>query len=198
MSSPDPLDGRVRRGERNRERILDAVFALVRDGDPMPTAEKVAERAGVGTRTVFRHFDDMDSLHAEMHARLQAELRPLLDEPLAEGSAEVRARALVRRRARLYERIAPFSRSGALHRWRSPFLQRARAAMARRQRAELLAALPELEPAPAPLLEAFDLATSFEAWDRLRGVQRLGPERAQETLAATALALLRELDRSGR
>ena len=34
-------------------------------------------RAGVGTRTVFRHFDDMESLFGEMQARLAREVGSL-------------------------------------------------------------------------------------------------------------------------
>ena len=36
---------------------------LIEGGDLMPSAARVAEEAGVGLRTVFRHFDDMDSLY---------------------------------------------------------------------------------------------------------------------------------------
>jgi AcrR family transcriptional regulator len=125
-------DGRVRRGARNRERILEALFELVKGGVLLPTAEQVAERAGVGTRTVFRHFADMESLFAEMEARLEREVRPFLEEPPAAGSLEERARALVQRRAGLFARIAPFERSGNLQRWRSAFLTQAHASMVRR------------------------------------------------------------------
>ena len=55
--------------------------------------------------------------------------------------------------------------------------------------------LPELERAPADLFEALDLATSFEAWDRLRSEQRLGPARARAVMERSVLALLRELRR---
>ena len=59
-SSAPEADGRVLRGARTRERIVDAVFELVSEGTVRPTAEEVASRAGVGIRTVFRHFDDME------------------------------------------------------------------------------------------------------------------------------------------
>ena len=42
------------------------MLELVRAGAISPNAEEVAERAGVGLRTVFRRFDDMDSLYREM------------------------------------------------------------------------------------------------------------------------------------
>jgi hypothetical protein len=63
--------------------------------------------------------------------------------------------------------------------------------MNRAFRSDLRAALaPELEGAPAFLLDALDLATSFEAWERLRGTQRLGVERAERVLGESIRALL--------
>jgi AcrR family transcriptional regulator len=187
-------DGRVQRGARNREAILESLYELVREGELQPTAEQVAQRAGVGTRTVFRHFADMESLHAEIAARVEREVAPLAGAPAVEGGLEERARALTRQRAAVFERIAPFKRSGALHRRASPFLERRHAAMVRRLRADLLRVLAELERAPAPLLEALDLLLSFEAWDRLRSDQRLGRDRAQGAMEHAVLALLRTID----
>ena len=186
-------DGRVRRGELNREAILDAIYEIILEGNPRPTAEGVAERAGVGTRTVFRHFADMESLHAEMSERLQREMAPLLDAKPATGSFEQRISDLVHKRAALYERIAPFKRSANQQRHESLVIQRAHADMTRRSRQMLLEALPELERAPAPLLEALDLLASFEAWDRLRVDQRLGRERAEAVVEHALLALVRTL-----
>ena len=199
MTRPDESahDGRVRRGARNRQAIAEALFELVREGELQPTAEQVAQRAGVGTRTVFRHFDDMESLHAELSARLVREVEPLFDGAVCAGSLDERTRELVARRASIYERITPFKRSANLQRWRSPFLKRSHQAMVRRLRADLLETLPEIADAPGALLEALDLVTSFEAWDRLRADQRLGRERAQAAIECAALALVQALGDRG-
>lgn len=186
-------DGRVQRGARNREAILDAVMELVRAGDLRPTAEQVALRAGVGTRTVFRHFDDMEALHAEVAERVETEIAPALAEPPPTGSLRERARELVRRRAAVYEQIAPFRRAAALHRWRSEFLSRRHASEIQVLRAELRRVLPELASAPPWVLDALDLITSFEAWDRLRTDQHLARERSCATLEQAALALLESI-----
>ncbi len=191
--SESTSDGRVARGERNRERIVSALVELIREGRLVPTAEQVAERAGVGTRTVFRHFDDMEGLHAQIFARIEQEVRPLFEQPWSGGLLSARVSEFVERRVALYERIAPFRRSGNVTRWRSSFLTDRHARMVRKLRRGLLEALPELRSAPEPLLEAFDLATSFEAWDRLRGEQRLGGERTRATILAAAVALVAAL-----
>ena len=185
-----PLDGRIRRGARNREAIVGALIELVREGDLRPTAEAVARRAGVGTRTVFRHFDDMESLHAEVNTRIEADVQPLVARPITGGTKEQRLRALVERRCALYERIAPFKRSGNLHRWRSPYLQGQHTRLLRGLREELTSVLPEIDRKHDTIVQALDMVTSFEAWDRLRSDQRLGRERAEAAITAAALALL--------
>jgi len=193
-STAGERDGRVERGARNRERIVEALFELVRAGELQPTAEQVAARAGVGTRTVFRHFDDMESLRAEVSARLEEEAAPLLERTLGDGDLEQRTRDLIAGRIEFFERIAPFKSAGDLHRWRSRFLQQSHASVVRRLRSDLVRALPELARARPDCLEALDLVTSFEAWDRLRSEQRLGRQRARAAIELAALAILRDLE----
>lgn len=186
-------DGRVRRGEKNRGRILDALYELVREGELQPTAEQVARRAGVGERTVFRHFEDMETLHAELNARLRRDVQPILDEPPVGGTLEERVHELVSRRTRLFESIVPFHRSAVLQRPHSKFLQRAHAETCRLLREDVTRAFaPELAADDGRRLEAIDLVASLEAWDRLRCEQRLGRERAARVLERALLALLDE------
>ena len=177
---------------------MDALLDLVGDGILEPTAQQVAARARVGIRTVFRRFSDMESLFAEMEARLHAEAVPLLIGGRPEGGLPQRARALVRQRVTFFERIAPFKRSGNLKRWRSPFLRGRHARLVQALRADLQRWLPELRRAPAAVADALDLATSFEAWDRLRTEQGLGSARAQAAVEQTVLALVKQLRSSPR
>lgn len=187
------VDGRAQRREKSRAAIVAALFDLVGTGALQPTAQQVAARAGVGIRSVFRHFDDMDSLYAELDARLREEATPLLRAAPPTGSLDERARALIRQRVRFFERIAPYKRAGALQRWRSEFLRRGHAALVRELRTALHEALPELADAEPALCEALDLATSFEAWDRLRTEQRLSRERAEDTVLCTVRGLIQHL-----
>lgn len=189
-SSEATSDGRVRRGERSGQAIVEALVGLVGEGILEPTAPQVAARAGVGIRTVFRRFSDMERLFAEMSARVQAESLPVLVGGRPSGDLPARARALVGRRVAFFERIAPYKRSANLKRWRSHFLRDGHAQLVRGLRADLVRWLPEVRRAPAGVADALDLATSFEAWDRLRTEQRLGRERAQVAVERMVLGLL--------
>lgn len=181
-------DGRVRRGQHNREKILQAIYELVRENETEPTALQVAERARVGPRTVFRHFADMEALRADMQARVQSEILPLLLEEVAiEGDLPKRLEAIVRKRSRVFDHLAPFRRAGATNPAQT---EEGRAQLAQFLRKELRQVLAkELKDEP-DLFEAVDLLASFEAWERLRRDQRLGHERAQKVILRTLLTLL--------
>jgi AcrR family transcriptional regulator len=194
--APEPAsDGRVRRGQRSGQAIVEALVGLVGDGILQPTAHQVAARAGVGIRTVFRRFSDMESLFAEMSARVQAEALPLLVGGSPRGDLRERARGLVGRRITLFERIAPYKRSANLKRWASRFLRDRHARLVRLLRADLVRWLPELRRAPVAIADALELATSFEAWDRLRIEQHLSRERAQAAVEHAVLCLVSEVTR---
>ena len=183
-------DGRVLRSLRSRQQIADALADLVRGGELMPTAEQVAERAQVGLRTVFRHFQDMETLYAEVDGRIRGSFRERVLEQVS-GTLPLRVRRLIAQRAGLFEAVAPFKHSEALRRWNSPFLQKSHAEMVRELRQHLRRALPELDSVSGELQQAIELLTSFEAWDRLRREQSLGRERAQTLVSDAVLALLR-------
>ncbi len=194
MSRPsateESQDGRTQRAIRSRRAIVAAIYRLVGDGALRPTAQEVAEEAGVGIRTVFRHFEDMEGLHAAMSARVASEALALLLAGEPSGDLRARCRGMVDCRIGFFEKIAPYKRSGALYRWASEYLQREHSRMVRGLRIELCRWLPEVEKFPDEVAAAIELIASFEAWDRLRVEQRLGRERARAVVERATVALL--------
>jgi AcrR family transcriptional regulator len=192
LAPTEAVDGRVRRGERSRQAIVEALLDLVGRGVLQPTAQQVAVRAGVGIRSVFRHFSEMERLFAAMNAHLEGDVQRLLEGGRRAGRLTDRARALVRQRATLFDRILPYKRAANLQRWRSRFLTNRHRELMRALRTDRRQWLPELDAAPADLQEAVDLAIGFEAWDRLRGDRQLGQAAAVGVMERTLLALLRD------
>jgi hypothetical protein len=133
----------------------------------------------------------MESLFAAMDARIAEEALPILLGGERRGGLRTRARALVARRVAFFERIGPYKRSG--NRLRSPYLEKQHRRLVRELRRDLCDWLPELVDAPPALADALEMALSFEAWDRLRTEQRLGPARSAEALECAALALVARL-----
>ena len=58
-------DGRTLRSATTRRAVAEAYLNLVDGGDLRPTARAIAAEAGVSERAVFRHFQDMETLHSE-------------------------------------------------------------------------------------------------------------------------------------
>lgn len=191
MPSPESaaaLDGRVRRGARSRQAIIAALWDLIGGGELQPTAQQVATRAGVGIRSVFRHFSEMESLYQAMDARLEAEVRPLLVAPPSGGTLEERVDRLVRHRAAFYERVAPYKRSANTLRWRSRFLRERHAFLQRSLHDDLRRRFPQVTD--GEVLEGLGVATCFESWDRLRIDRQLSVKAAMAVVLRASLALL--------
>ncbi len=96
--------------------------------------EAVAERAGVGLRTVFRHFENMESPHQRINAPMSAEIRPIWERPFVSGDWKARIAEVIERRIALFERIMPLKIAADVHSHTSPFLAGQTAQMVREQR----------------------------------------------------------------
>src|SRR3954470_8051786 len=196
MAIASGVDGRVQRGARNRNAIADALLALLEEGDPKPTARAIATRAGVSLRSVFQHFEDMESLYASC-VTLQAERLAPMHTPIDASLPQLqRLEALVAQRRRLYERIAPVRRAALVVAPSSSVLQRALAEMAVELRRELAALFArELAgPARREQLAALEVVTSFDTWDNLRRVQGVSAAAASRVVYRLASTSPHERD----
>lgn len=183
-------DGRRRRGQDNRARIVAAMLELMHGGDVSPSAEQVAERADVALRTVFRHFKDMDSLYREMSEVIEAEMRAMAGQPFKATDWRGRVVELVERRGAVFEKITPFKRASDALRHRSRFLQDDDDRLTAALREILKRELPPEVARDQLKLEALDLLLSWESWSRLRREQTLTPARARKVLESAVSALL--------
>src|SRR5687767_12332786 len=114
MASTGHVDGRTRRAQRTRAGVLDAVLALIAEGDLRPTAPRIAERAGVSLRSVFQHFTDLDALFAEA---ADSELTKIAGHVQAidpSGPIADRIEAFVRQRTQALEQLTPARRAALL------------------------------------------------------------------------------------
>ncbi len=163
---------------------------LVADGAITPSAEDVAARAGVGLRSVFRHFRDMESLYREMSARL-AQQYDSWQLPFESADWRGRLAETVDRRLTTYERLMPFKRAADAHRHESQVLQSDYAHSLAIMRSRLESILPEGAVADRALVESLDLLLSFEVWQRLRSEQHLPVADARAVIETQILKLTR-------
>lgn len=195
MPKTDVPDGRRVRGHENRRKIIEAMLGLIGEGAISPSAEEVAGRANVGLRTVFRHFDDMDSLYREISEAMNAELMPIASAPIPEGDWRERLAELATRRSHVFEKMMPFKIAADVHRHRSAFLLGEHAQLNVIQRSILRDVFAPVLRLKGATLEALDLLLSFDTWRRLRQDQNLSVVQTRNTVLFAANALLeREVD----
>jgi len=186
-------DGRAARALRTRNRVVDALLDLIDEGDLRPPAAGVARRAGVSLRSVYQHFDDLETLFrvaGERHRQRFAHLEPLLELP-----AELRPRvaAFVAQRARWMEAVSPMARAAAVQ---APFSEgiaaRQTAARARHRDALATAFAPEVARAQHPerLLHALEAAAGWSTWESLRTGTGLPAAEAARVVELMLLGLL--------
>lgn len=167
------VDGRRMRSERSRHAIMDATLKLVEEGILVPTAQQVSERAGVGIRSVFRHFSDMESLFVAADAKIREQYLGLFSGGDRTGSLEERVVHAVEQHGVAFEAIGNHLLATKAQLWRYPILREQYARAQRQLRKDLDGWLPELQKLPADEREVVDAVASFEHWNRLREHQGL-------------------------
>ena len=170
-----------------------ALVELVRAGEISPSAAEVAAQAGVGLRSVFRHFKDMEGLFKGMTEIVEAELRAEAAKPFMGVTWRERVLEIVDRRSVGFEGLAPIRRAADVRRHTSPVLQDDYERFAAGLRHILRLQLPT-GGIDASLLDVLDLLLSFEAWSRLRTEQGLTPIEAREVLRFAVRTLIGDDD----
>ena len=192
-------DGRLARSARTRRTIVDALRSLHHDGDLRPTAPRVAERAGVSLRTVWQHFNDLESLLIEAGER-DYEIALRYVTPIdASVPLPERLLQLVQQRGRMYEALAPVWRAARLQEPFSPQIRRNRDRLLEAARDQLERIVgPELALVPATarpsVFAALQVATTWTTWESLRGELGFTVDVAEQAVYAIVSNLLNVLD----
>lgn len=174
---PGPTDGRAARAARTRQAIVDGLLSLLEEGDIQPTANRIADRAGISLRLIYHHFGDLESLFRATAIR-QAERMSTMVEPIDPSlPLDERIDQFCAQRARTLEWITPVRRAALLHEPFSDELRRARDAFGRagdREVATVFAT--EIDRLPPPdddeVRSALGMASGWNAWDALRSSGR--------------------------
>ena len=186
------VDGRRLRSERSRQAIIEAALSLMYEGNLIPTAQAIAERAGVGIRSFFRHFADMDTLFAAVDERDRDKYEALFLGGDRDGTLEERILHAIERHAEGYEAEKNTILSTAAMLWRSEVLRTNYARYQRGLRKDLDDWLPELKKLSRSKRHALDAIASFEMWHRLRYHQGLSKASAIKLLVELMNELLEE------
>ena len=181
------VDGRVTRGQRNREAIIDALLACYEAGILRPSVPEVAARVGVSARSVHNHFEDVEALRAEVAQRQSERFAALLQPIPSRRSRQARAAEIIERRAGSFEAITPVRRAALLSVHDSPTIEAGLARLDRRLRRQLEDTFPDLD---VETMDALDATLAWDTWNRLRTAQGCSITRARRVLERMVTALL--------
>jgi AcrR family transcriptional regulator len=118
-------DGRRLRSLTSQNIIVDAMIILVQRGILEPTAQQVADEAGIGIRTVFRQVQDKENLFLKMDEKVRADLQEILDRAAhPQGNLEERIEGLIELEAEIFEKNLQFLRATLANKWKYNTLQK--------------------------------------------------------------------------
>jgi len=197
--STETVDGRLTRTMRSRLAICDACLDLVQEGVLQPSADQIADRAGLSRRSVFYHFTDLAALYDAVAEAGMQRCAPLLRKISTDLPVGERIALLVDVRSKFLEATTPFRRALTAQALVGPVTGpalRVGREFLRAQRDELeglfsaeLGHLPAAEQ--SDVFEALATATSPSTWEHLRFSRGLSMSRARGVLERSVVALLR-------
>ncbi len=183
-------DGRFKRSERSRQAIINAMMALIEQGQYIPTAQQVADQAEISIRTVFRHFTEMEHLYKELNEALRPSYEKYFVNHDLTGSVEQRVERLIQTRIIGYKEAYHIIRSSQTLFWRSKVLTETYLKNQKLLRTLLLEMLPELNDKGESVIQMADALTSFEVFDRYFWYQELTIEECSQLLLTQLKQLL--------
>ena len=183
-------DGRRQRSERSQVAIVEAALMLISEEKQVPTAQQIADRAGVSIRSFFRHFADMDALFLAADDMLLESYEALFGVEDRSGSLDDRIARSVDLYFNAFDKLRQIILCTQALAWRFPALQARYAYHQKRLRNELELWLPEVATSLRTQREAVHAVASFEMWHRLREHQRLSQKSCHEIIRGLVTDLL--------
>ena len=185
IARPARIDGRRLRSERTKQLIIEAFIALLRENPstPLPTAARIAERAGYSVRSIFERFPDLNKLRAAAADYQLAQAAALAPPRNVDGDRPTRIKSQVETRAGTCERGVALWRVLLFSADQDEDLK-PRIRTARERTIERMEVMyrPELSTLPerdrTHLLIALEAITDIESWARMRELYGLSFEEA--------------------
>ena len=183
------------RSQRTRERVVDALLRLVREGNFRPTAREISDEAGTSLRSVYVHFDDLEDLFCAASERQAQSVAHLMTEIDTSRDFPSRRDAYVQQHVEVWEAIAPVWVAAKLQEAFSPSLAAILAST--RQRSDryfrhVFAA--EIAVLPASQRESIvticETIASTATWDQWRRLEQKSALECAQTISLALTQLL--------
>lgn len=184
------VDGRRLRSDRTKKKISDSLEGLLRGGNLSPTAEELATASGISLRSIYRHYEDIESLYRELAAQIDADILPVLMRPYKSTDWREQLLEAVVRRSLIFERVLPLKAAADLRRYRSAYLMDIFKRSIMMERMQLEAVVPAELADRDRLIQSLEPVTSFSSWKRMRYDQGSNAKEAEATMRHVVKALI--------
>lgn len=175
-------DGRTNRASRNRAAICKAFLDLIKETAALPSALEIANRSGTATRSIFRHFVDLDALYNEAGFELQQTVVPLFVNSITATELHQQITQLIDFRIKVYSFIRPYQFVLQSIRFKSPYAKSRHDRQVLMFRTQIENILKEHCICDFYRLECLDLLYSFSTWLRLCVDQKLDDQQIRTIL----------------
>ena len=161
-------DGRNLRSINSQKLIVDACIKLFKAGNLEPTAQQVADESGVGIRTVFRQFDEMENLFKSVDAVLSKDYDfEVRYDP--SSSFETRLQSTISHMNAGYEKHKLIMFMTVSKMWKYEFLRKNYLMYQDLIKSKTEEILPEVLSFDTESRHLFHASLSFAMWTRLQG-----------------------------
>ncbi|MGE0421912.1 MAG: TetR/AcrR family transcriptional regulator [Reyranellaceae bacterium] len=189
------IDGRNLRAESTRRKIIVGARALVEEQARLPKVADVARRSDVSVRSVFQHYQDVETLFIAVVDAVTDDLESAQSDIDDSGPLRTRVRRLTEQQCQIYERLMPVVLAGRqLNPPPAALVERSegdRVALGRRLETIFRPELASLTSvARAETIDALQAVADWDCWIGLRRRQGMAPERATTTMDRLILAVL--------
>ena len=180
-------DGRNLRSINSQKLIVDACIKLFKEGNLEPTAQQVADESGVGIRTVFRQFDEMENLFKAVDAVLSKDYDfNVKYDPSA--SFKARLQTITNHMNAGYEKHKLIMFMTVSKMWKYEFLRKNYLMYQDRIKDKTEEVLPEVLGFDHESKHLFHASLSFAMWTRLQG-QKLNSGQIKKAMLRQCLLI---------
>ncbi|MEM9748596.1 MAG: TetR/AcrR family transcriptional regulator [Actinomycetota bacterium] len=193
------VDGRTMRRHRNRDAVIRALIELIREGDLDPTVAKIAERAQVSHRSIFRYFEDLaDLARTALETEMLESLPEAMVSDVGRGTLDERIGRMVDVRLHVLAKTDHLLRVARAKALVIPELDEGITMLAELQRDQIrqhfateLAAIRTAGRNADAIAVSVAVALSYDAWDQMHRFDGLSLPEIRDVWTTSIRALLR-------
>lgn len=193
VENKEQSDGRRQRSQRSRQKILEAMWELMLEGDMDPSAADIAEQAGVGLRSVFRHFEDMETIHRELVLLAEAKVTPHMMQPFRSRDWKGQLIELVSRTVDLWDPLLVPHTAVETRRFKSDILMDDYKRSRMKELSAIKAVLPVDIPNHETVLLSLDAILCFSNIRRMREERNLSVAKTKAVMTHLVDAIIKDI-----